>query len=100
MELIFAGQDTDRSFVNGNEFSTVSLHKPSHTIKASQYWRNPIETRFSITPANFRAAFKYNRSKKVWVPRRKGRLFLKDIAFIIDVVDTDKGISLKTIYNQ
>lgn len=98
MELIFSGQDTDRSFVNGNEFSTVSLHKPSHTVEASRYWRNPIETRFSITTNKFKEAFLYDKSKKVWIPRQKGRLFLKNIAFIIDVVDTDKGVSLRTIY--
>jgi len=81
-KIYFAGKDENHCFVKGNTFSNVYLY-PRHFKQF--YHRNDFEICFEIEDEIFRSNFKYDTSHKAWLPKEKGRIYLKDIASQIDI---------------
>ena len=81
-KIYFAGKDDGRYFTKGNSFSNVYLY-PKHFKQF--YHRNNFEICFTIHDNIFKNNFEYDASNKAWLPKEKGRIYLKDIASHIDI---------------
>lgn len=81
-KIYFAGKDENHCFAKGNTFSNVYLY-PRHFKQF--YHRNDFEICFTICEDVFKRHFEYIASYKSWLPKEKGRIYLKNIASHIEI---------------